>query len=670
MKKNLISILICLLCAFALSGSVSAKEPYTATVNGKKMSATYSAPKKKGYKVRKIKKIKNSNKKVITVKKKKQKVTFIPKKQGTATIKVTWQYKSAKTKKVKVKSVVYRITVSPANTQSQNSKNSTEQQDTDTNNSHAKDNKNPSNNNPGSDNTNNQISKTDISDYYCSVLDNTEYTGNPITPKIDVCTYYYGDYYAYQFSLTEGKDFSVTYENNVKIGTACAIITGIGDYTGTIRYEFEITKISGPTQVSLEKSSCHVGEQVKLISDKPFVGKITYTSKLSMSGWTNNTYLDIDSNGVITGKETGWGRLTVSWEGDETHAGGSAYVGNFTVYAKEGQEIGGFDSRTFYDEDEAFKKAEVDTIVKDNIATYNVIYWSDATEEWLNQHITYEVTDVTPKALKNAVNAFHWDTTSPTCSVDVQDTTYTRGSLNIVVPTNPDNTKEGFECKSTVLNAKKIVIQSGIGVYAVRIDAFQDGKLCDRMYAALSHYDENQNKLDSDLYAQIRHKIESKLWTADMTNGEKLLAIAKYINSTTHYPGYGCIQKEINPTLWKNLAVDDAILMYDFNNATINCALAWQGGIGTCVIVSTLQTVAMQDLGLPYIYHKDTNTIDDAEGVWMAVGSASSNPTASLHETLRYKEPDGSIRSFDVQGLTTDTPCEEHQCQEKLIDLH
>lgn len=70
MKKNLISILICLLCAFALSGSVSAKGTYTATVNGKKMSATYSAPKKKGYKVRKIKKIKNSNKKVITVKKK------------------------------------------------------------------------------------------------------------------------------------------------------------------------------------------------------------------------------------------------------------------------------------------------------------------------------------------------------------------------------------------------------------------------------------------------------------------------------------------------------------------------------------------------------------------------------------------------------------------------
>ena len=73
------------------------------------MSATYSAPKKKVYKVRKIKKIKNSNKKVITVKKKKQKVTFIPKKQGTATIKVTWQYKSAKTKKVKVKFFFYGL---------------------------------------------------------------------------------------------------------------------------------------------------------------------------------------------------------------------------------------------------------------------------------------------------------------------------------------------------------------------------------------------------------------------------------------------------------------------------------------------------------------------------------------------------------------------------------
>ena len=49
--------------------------------------------------------------------------------------------------------------------------------------------------------------------------------------------------------------------------------------------------------------------------------------------------------------------------------------------------------------------------------------------------------------------------------------------------------------------------------------------------------------------------------------------------------------------------------------------------------------------------------------------SASDKPHASLHETLRYKEPDGGIRIFDVQVLTTDTPCEDHQCLEKLIDL-
>ncbi len=49
--------------------------------------------------------------------------------------------------------------------------------------------------------------------------------------------------------------------------------------------------------------------------------------------------------------------------------------------------------------------------------------------------------------------------------------------------------------------------------------------------------------------------------------------------------------------------------------------------------------------------------------------SASDEPHASLHETLRYKELNGGIHIFDIQFLTTDTPREEHQCLEKLIDL-
>lgn len=38
----------------------------------------------------------------------------------------------------------------------------------------------------------------------------------------------------------EGKQYTVTYKNNDKAGTAQIIIKGIGNYTGTITSEFEI----------------------------------------------------------------------------------------------------------------------------------------------------------------------------------------------------------------------------------------------------------------------------------------------------------------------------------------------------------------------------------------------------------------------------------------------
>ena len=40
--------------------------------------------------------------------------------------------------------------------------------------------------------------------------------------------------------LTEGKDYTVSYENNVKVGTASVIITGIGSYTDSVKKNFSI----------------------------------------------------------------------------------------------------------------------------------------------------------------------------------------------------------------------------------------------------------------------------------------------------------------------------------------------------------------------------------------------------------------------------------------------
>lgn len=59
-------------------------------------------------------------------------------------------------------------------------------------------------------------------------FDQADYTGKAIEPKVTIT------------GLTEGKDFKVTYADNVVAGTAYAIITGAGQYVGTIALPFTI----------------------------------------------------------------------------------------------------------------------------------------------------------------------------------------------------------------------------------------------------------------------------------------------------------------------------------------------------------------------------------------------------------------------------------------------
>ncbi len=54
------------------------------------------------------------------------------------------------------------------------------------------------------------------------------YTGQPLEPSAGIS------------GLTKGKDYEITYKNNVNAGTGTAVFTGIGNYTGTIEVNFTI----------------------------------------------------------------------------------------------------------------------------------------------------------------------------------------------------------------------------------------------------------------------------------------------------------------------------------------------------------------------------------------------------------------------------------------------
>ena len=79
------------------------------------------------------------------------------------------------------------------------------------------------------------ISSTGIYDIY-----NREYTGEEIKPRPRVMDN--GQ------KLIEGKDYSVSYENNTNVGTGKVIVTGLNNYTGSKEITFKITEKKKPLQ--------------------------------------------------------------------------------------------------------------------------------------------------------------------------------------------------------------------------------------------------------------------------------------------------------------------------------------------------------------------------------------------------------------------------------------
>ena len=107
------------------------------------------------------------------------------------------------------------------------------------------------------------ISSTDVK---FPTLGDQFYTGNALTPlsgsinkvKID----------GQSTRIYEGTDYTVTYENNIEVGTATATLTGIGKYTGTKVIEFPISEYVMTVKVNGEEvGTLDRDQMLKLAAD-------------------------------------------------------------------------------------------------------------------------------------------------------------------------------------------------------------------------------------------------------------------------------------------------------------------------------------------------------------------------------------------------------------------
>ena len=146
------------------------------------------------------------------------------------------------------------------------------------------------------------INSCSITSATVSNVSDKSYTGSSVTQNPTVRITIYGNSY----TLKNGTDYKLSYKNNKAAGTATVIITGQGNFSGSISKNFKITK--GAAAVKFEKetiTSSKIGAT--------FTNKVTTASKGKKSYKSSNSNVaKVNSKGEVTTKGYGTATITVT----------------------------------------------------------------------------------------------------------------------------------------------------------------------------------------------------------------------------------------------------------------------------------------------------------------------------------------------------------------------
>ncbi|MCR5101917.1 MAG: hypothetical protein K6B41_11230 [Butyrivibrio sp.] len=123
---------------------------------------------------------------------------------------------------------------------------------------------------------NGSVSYSELSIENCNIDENGgdsfQYTGNPITPNYFV---YHKGTSSEVRKMKEGKDYTLTYVDNVYPGKAKAVFTGLGRYKGTVTREFDIWGYLTDNNFRLEKTEIEFGENNNTVGVIGTLGDMT-----------------------------------------------------------------------------------------------------------------------------------------------------------------------------------------------------------------------------------------------------------------------------------------------------------------------------------------------------------------------------------------------------------
>ena len=144
----------------------------------------------------------------------------------------------------------------------------------------------------------NSINTFPIDEEYIEVADGElTYTGRPCKPSVSID------------GLTEGRDYEVDYKDNINVGKGQVMITGIGEYSGTVIKTFTISKAANPMTAS-GKTATLKAKKLKKKAQKLTAAKAITVSKAQgavsykLAGVTKSKFKKYFKVNTSTGKIT------------------------------------------------------------------------------------------------------------------------------------------------------------------------------------------------------------------------------------------------------------------------------------------------------------------------------------------------------------------------------
>ena len=258
------------------------------------------------------------------------------------------------------------------------------------------------------------------------------------------------------------------------------------------------------------------------------------TSVVSLRGMS---LTDMEKMKTVTVKAVGPGKATVTaicmLHNKEVRVSCKVTVEE----SKESASISGFPVSMWTNQD-TFKHKVCYSREEDGTNTYQIKFYCNGSEYWIDKNVTFTVEDVTPKAVANMFSDMGVKYQAPAISKiesaasDLREWNEKEGQTNWVPITfqEPFTSAGPGNTHVAAVSGKELTIKAGMSTRAAKAVAKQGDKVLDYIYVSSNGMNREgaytsqatYSSVDEKLYHEVLAKVEQALWQPGMTNAEKV----------------------------------------------------------------------------------------------------------------------------------------------------